>query len=82
MSEEKDLNGAENTADTDTVKETENISSETGKPPKDSKKSERKKERELEAENIKLKEALEKAENEKAETEDKYKRILAEYDNF
>ena len=43
MSEEKDLNGAENTADTDTVKETENISSETGKPPKDSKKSERKK---------------------------------------
>lgn len=37
---------------------------------------------ELEAEVLKYKEAAEKAEKARAETEDKYMRVLAEYDNF
>ena len=50
------------------------------KPEKDSKK--KKKERELEAELVKYKEASFKAEAALKETEDKYLRLLAEYDNF
>ncbi len=48
------------------------------------KKSEKKKdkERELEAEALKLKEELEKAKAALAESEDKYMRVLAEYDNY
>lgn len=42
----------------------------------------KKKERELEAEVLKYKEAAEKAEAALKESEDKYMRILAEYDNF
>ena len=42
----------------------------------------KKKERELEAELVKYKEAAEKAEAALKESEDKYLRILAEYDNF
>jgi molecular chaperone GrpE len=45
-------------------------------------KKEKKLKAELEAEILKYKEAAEKAEKAKAETEDKYMRILAEYDNF
>ena len=43
---------------------------------------EKKTERDLEAEIIKLKEDKEKAEKALAESEDKYLRILAEYDNY
>ena len=42
----------------------------------------KKKDKELEAELLKYKEAAEKAESALKETEDKYLRILAEYDNF
>ena len=45
-------------------------------------KKEKKLKAELEAEILKYKEAAEKAENARAETEDKYLRVLAEYDNF
>ncbi|MBR2473451.1 MAG: nucleotide exchange factor GrpE [Clostridia bacterium] len=50
------------------------------RPEKDGKK--KKKERELEAELLKYKEAAEKAEAALKESEDKYLRLLAEYDNF
>lgn len=49
------------------------------KPKSDKKKS---KEKELEVQLLQLKEEKEKAEKALAETEDKYKRVLAEYDNF
>ncbi len=45
-------------------------------------KKEKKFKAELEAEILKYKELAEKAEKAKAETEDKYMRVLAEYDNF
>ena len=45
-------------------------------------KKEKKLKAELEAEILKYKELAEKAEKAKAETEDKYMRVLAEYDNF
>ena len=45
-------------------------------------KKDKKMKAELEAEILKYKEAAEKAEKARAETEDKYMRILAEYDNF
>ncbi len=96
MSDEKEIRNADEQKDeeqeasvcSDTgVSSTEDTASrETEKSVKELKKNEKKKDKEaeraLEAENIKLKEALTKAENERAETEDKYKRVLAEYDNF
>ena len=49
---------------------------------KTEKESKKKKQRELEAELLKYKEAAEKVEKALAEAEDKYLRVLAEYDNF
>lgn len=73
MAEEKnDINVSD-----DSVAKTEVEASD--KTEKDSKK---KKQRELEAELLKYKEAAEKAEKALAEAEDKYLRVLAEYDNF
>lgn len=69
MAQEKDTVAAEETQVETEVKET----------PKKNKKD---KERELEAELLKSKEALEKAEAALAESDDKYKRVLAEYDNY
>ena len=69
MAEEKETVTAEETKVESEVKET----------PKKSKKD---KERELEAELLKVKEELEKAKAELAESDDKYKRVLAEYDNY
>lgn len=70
MAEEKDT----------VVSETE-VKPEAKETPKKSEKK-KDKERELEAELLKTKEALEKAEATLAEAEDKYKRVLAEYDNY
>ncbi len=74
MAEEKE------TVVTDTAEENE-VKTETNETPK---KNEKKKDkaREAEAENVKLKEALAKAEAALSESEDKYKRVLAEYDNY
>lgn len=71
MAEEKESVAAEETEVKTEAEET---------PKKNEKKKD--KSRELEAENLKLKEALEKAETALAESEDKYKRVLAEYDNY
>jgi molecular chaperone GrpE len=60
---------------------TENKEKDT-KAAKAEKSSKKSKERAAEAEIIKLGEALEKAEKAALDAEDKYKRILAEYDNY
>ena len=72
---------AENEAASEEVKTTENAPATEAKPEK-SKKESKKEKRNLEAELQKYKEAAEKAEKALAESEDKYMRILAEYDNF
>lgn len=77
MEENKDLNtevDVEQAAQTE--KKTENKAEEKLT------KKEKKAKAELEAEILKYKELAEKAEKARAETEDKYMRVLAEYDNF
>ena len=68
---------AENTVAQENVAEAQAPETDS-KPKKESKKDKRN----LEAEVLKYKEAAEKAEKALAESEDKYLRILAEYDNF
>ncbi len=78
---------AEETADEATVEEVSEEAAEAEvsaeKPTeKEAKKSKKDKARELEAENLKLKEQLATLGKTNSELEDKYKRVLAEYDNY
>ena len=94
MSAEKDFKENEAVNNEENIAENEPATEETAKgadccdKANKSEKSEKcckggkKKERELEAELLKYKEAAEKAEAALKESEDKYLRILAEYDNY
>ena len=68
--------------DTEATAVTENAATEKEPAPEESVKAEKVSKRELEAEVIKLRESAEKAEKALAESEDKYLRVLAEYDNY
>ena len=68
--------------DTEATAITENAATEKESAPEESIKAEKVSKRELEAEVIKLRESTEKAEKALAESEDKYLRVLAEYDNY
>ena len=77
MEENKDLNPEVDVEQaTGTEEKTENKTEEKLT------KKEKKLKAELEAEILKYKELAEKTEKARAETEDKYMRVLAEYDNF
>lgn len=79
MAKEKD-NKIDETADVNA--ETENSAAEEKKAEAAEKKEENVSERELAAEILKLRERAEKAEAALKDSEDKYLRILAEYDNY
>ena len=68
--------------DTEATAVTENAATEKEPAQEESVKAEKVSKRELEAEVIKLRESAEKAEKALAESEDKYLRVLAEYDNY